>query len=369
MVKSCTSPCVQDCYLRQESDSAKSLMNDAVRLVARRLKNRLARFNPKVRYFPATVLRMELSDVCPCGVPYCTTPAHRWERLTDGLPKSIDAREWARFRDQGRIDFGRGFMGFEVVRAIVDDLRSKRMRFGTLSVRWRGEPLLHPEVEPILRHLLNVIAEGDVADRLCIETDGRFLDERIAQLAAHPASQVWRIDATRGGATVAALARQALQIHRHDSVAIQTIFTVDDAFQMEDVTTMGLPIHAGKRPGSGDLVWIRRPHYDQFQADKAAHQALEKVAAALGVAVEPLEMPSALRGDAIRPSPTVSWDGKVTMRTWDHALEHVVGDVVHGLFSAAWTDVTASDTFANHATGEGAEAFEEGRIKSNVGNM
>ncbi len=280
--------------------------------------------------------------------------------MSEGLPDSIDAREWARFRDQGRIDFGRGFMGFEVVRAVVDDLRAQRMRFGTLAVRWRGEPLLHPEAEPILRHLLNVIAEGDLADRLCVETDGRFLDERIAQLAAHPAPQVWRLDATRGGSELVALARQALQIHRHDSVAIQTVFTVDDNFLIEDVTKIGLPIHVGRRPGSADSVWVRRPHYDQFQADQAAHAALKHVADSLGLAMENMELPSMLRASGGRPSPTISWDGKVTVRAWDHGLEHVVGDVVHGLFSSAWSDLVQDGSGQTDEKVWESEAYEEG---------
>ena len=49
----------------------------------------------------------------------------------------------------------RGFMGFDVLRSVVDDLRSRRIRFGTLALRWRGEPLLHPEIEGILRYLLD----------------------------------------------------------------------------------------------------------------------------------------------------------------------------------------------------------------------
>ena len=70
-------------------------------------------------------------------------------------------------------------MGFEVVRDVVSDLRGARLRFGTLALRWRGEPLLHPEIEPILAFLLDQVAEG-LADRLRIETDGRFTFRGLA---------------------------------------------------------------------------------------------------------------------------------------------------------------------------------------------
>jgi MoaA/NifB/PqqE/SkfB family radical SAM enzyme len=352
VVKSCTTPCVQDCYLRQESDSATTLVADATRIVGERVRSRVARMRPGVVDHPDAWLRLELSDVCPCGAPDCRTPQHRWNTLTEGLPNTVGAKDWGVYRDQGRIDFGRGFMGFDVVRSVVDDIRSNRLRFGVLAVRWRGEPLLHPEIEPILRYLLNVIAEGDLAERLCIETDGRFLDDKIAALAAHPAKQIWALDATRGSAEIADAARRSLVAQRHADVAIQTVFTAAEGFDPATARAVGVPIHPGHRPPAVDAVWIRRADHDQFQANQAARVHLVHAAEAVGHTMQMLDERGPRHCSAPSRSPTISWDGKVTLCPWDHSLHNLVGDVVHDRFSAAWSgDVLSADRRSSASKG------------------
>ncbi len=210
VVKTCATPCIQDCYLRGSSDSVADIAQDAARLATRAGLDRLRRLNPRVEHLPDATLRLEISDVCPCDWEGCTTPPERWRALTQGLPERPSAASWGRLRDHGHLDFGRGFMGFEVVRAVVSDLLAARLRFGTLSLSWRGDPLLHPEIEPLLRFLLEGIHRDGLADRLRIETSGQFLTDNIAALAAHPAPQDWVLDLDRGEG--AGLAR--LRAHR-----------------------------------------------------------------------------------------------------------------------------------------------------------
>lgn len=334
-VKTCTTPCVQDCYLRESSDSLPSLVTDAGRMATQRIADRVARMRPTAQEHPDETLRLELSDVCPCDDPDCATPTRRWASLIRGIDH-FDAGEWRRYRDEGRIDFGRGFMGFEVVRSVVDDLKARRIRFGRLALRWRGEPLLHPEVEPILRHLMAAIAAGHVADRLVIETDGRFLTNSIAELAAHPTPQLWILDGDRAPASVLDTAAALLSSHRHEDVAIWRVHTARDGFDVDALNDPSMPIVAGEPPPMHDAVWIRRGSHAHYLADQAATRALTEAAAALGVAVRhgpdnrPIANPRGIR------TPVISWDGKVTMNPLDTGLTAVQGDVVHSTFSSAW---------------------------------
>ncbi len=333
VVKTCSTPCVQDCYLRQQSDSAGALVGDAARLVAQRLRNRVARLRPMQASYASTTLRLELSDVCPGEHSNGQTPNHRWETLIKGISQPLDAEEWRRLRDEGQLDFGRGFMGFDVVRAVVDDILASRLRFGDLSVRWRGEPLLHPEIEPILAHLLNVIEQGELAERLVIETDGRFLGDGLAKLAAHPAPQLWLLDASRGNLEMSTEARASLDAYRHADVMIQTVFSADKSLSVDDVTTPDLPIFVGELSGPGDAVWVRPSDWDMQHRSPDAAAALSRLTSKLGKKAS-----TSLHGppSEVGLRPIISWDGKVTLQPWDRNLQNVVGDVVHDRFSNAW---------------------------------
>ena len=338
VVKSCSTPCIQDCYLRRSSDSAVELASDATRLGLGRVTDRLKRLNPRVEHHPDAVLRLELSDVCPCDWEGCGTPPERWAALTRAAPERPSAESWRRLRDHGHLDFGRGFLGFEVIRSVVADLLSARIRFGTLALSWRGEPLLHPEVEPILRFLLDRIHRDGLADRLRIETSGAFLDDGVAALAAHPAPQDWWLDLDRGDGRGLAL----LQQHRGPNTRLllqaRAVPGLDVAALVGHYPDW--PVVLGEPPGpDGDALWLRRTDHGHFQATAAAQAALDAAAEALGKTLTPAD-----RGDEGGPrrcrapahTPTISWDGKLTLCPWDVLLDNRVGDVCHERFSAVW---------------------------------
>jgi MoaA/NifB/PqqE/SkfB family radical SAM enzyme len=339
VVKQCTTPCVQSCYLREESDSAAGLAGEAGRKLALRLKGRVQRLRPIAAHHPETTLRLELSDVCPCGWDGCTTPSRRWSQLIAQTSAPPSAESWTALRDGGVVDFGRGFMGFEVLQQIVQDLRTARLRFGTLALRWRGEPLLHPEAERILRTLLDNVAAGQVADRLCIETDGRFLSGALAALAAHPAPQTWVLDLDRGGpAAEAALA--ALQQHQGPATQLVLARTAGPGV---DVCALAgahpeLAPAAGRRPAHGDSLWIRRSDHPHFQANAEARAQLKAAADALGLSAELGEESQPRLCRAPDRSPTISWDGKLALCPEDTQLQQIVGDVISQPLSVAWTD-------------------------------
>ena len=340
VVKTCAQPCNQECYLRGSSDSATELARDAGRRVGQGLQDRVRRVVGRVEHHPDAVLRLELTDVCPCGWPGCQTPAHRWEALVRDTPEPASLGNWTTFRDRGYVDFGRGFMGFDVVRAVVADLRTARLRFGTLSVSWRGDPLLHPEAEPILRYLLDAIDEHGIADGLRIETTGRFLTPSLARLAAHRAPQAWFVDLDQGeGAGVADLLAARAPATR----VVQVLHATPGGDIPARVAALpAQPLAVGRRPMRGDAIWIRRTDHGHYLGDQAADAALAAAAAALGVPVDGAER-GPRRCVAPARTPTVSWDGKITLCPWDTQLENRVGEVTSGTLSNAWRGAIAAD--------------------------
>jgi MoaA/NifB/PqqE/SkfB family radical SAM enzyme len=334
VVKQCSTPCVQDCYLRGQSDSGRDLLKDAAVMVSRRIVDRARRAVPRPPEERPTILRLELSDVCPCGWSGCTTPDHRWTHLTRNLPSDFSVADWGRYRDAGLVDFGRGFMGFDVVKRVAEDLRRERLRFSGLALRWRGEPLLHPQARDILSYLLGLIAEGELAQRLIIETDGRFLTDELAELSVSPAAQCWVLDGDRGSDADLRRARTRLSAHRHRGVQVLTAITASDGLDLERLREEPLPIRFGSRPTDRDAIWIRRAVHDHYLADQAATAALQRIARALGQPVPVMRdnRPTATTADALEP--TISWDGKVTVNPRDIQLAAPKGDVIHSRLSA-----------------------------------
>lgn len=332
VVKQCTTPCVQTCYLRGSSDSGSALALDAAKLAASALRDRAARLRPSVDHRPDAVLRLELSDVCPCGWAGCTTPRSRWSSLVRACPTPPDAETWTQHRDRHQVDFGRGFMGFEVVRDVVADLEAARLRFGTLSVRWRGEPLLHPEVEPILRFLLDRVGRG-LADRLRVETDGRFLTPSLAALSTLPVAQEWIVDWDRGGGAGFGI----LAATRGEQTRLVLAASATPGLDAPALALRyPLPPFAGRLPRQGDALWIRRTDHDHYLDNAAARAELARAAEALGIPAELGEERSPRRCRAPELSPTVSWDGKVVLCPRDVQLHNRVGEVTHGRLSEIW---------------------------------
>ena len=337
VVKKCRTPCIQKCYLRPESDHARDIIADGGKLALRGLTRQLRRVVPRVERFPDTTLRVELTDVCPCDWEGCDTPPSRWQSLVRGAPGRPDAASWGRMRDRGYLDFGRGFMGFDVVRGLVGDLRDHGICFGVWALRWRGEPLLHPEVAPILRYLLSeAIGPDGVAERVRIETDGRFVTDELLDIVRAGGPQDWVFDLDRGdGAGVEAVWRA-----RGPDVRVVLACTagVGSSPQVWAERYPQLPVVIGARPRFGDALWVRQKVHDHYLATQQARAELEAVAEALGVAAPaPVGGTSnPVRCDAPASAPVVSWDGKVALCPADVLLSEPLGEVTPGSLGALW---------------------------------
>ncbi|MFT5682474.1 MAG: MoaA/NifB/PqqE/SkfB family radical SAM enzyme [Myxococcota bacterium] len=326
VVKTCTTPCVQNCYLRRDSDSGRALVATAASMTARRAKRRIASMLPSVEVLPDAILRLELTDV--------PTTGPRWQTLTASVPEPATPQSWTRLRDRGYLDFGRGFMGFEVVRSVMADLHSARLRFGCLALRWRGEPLLHPELEPILDFLLAEKADGRF-ERLRIETDGTFLTPSIAN---KPGIE-WVVDLS--GASVDLLAnaeRVVLKVIAADSVDPAALCARFPNFTPA----------AGRFPTSvARVLWFARSDHDHYLDNAEARTQLARVAAVLGLDAELGEEDRPRRCTAPDRTPTVSWDGKITLCPRDVQLHNRVGEVTSGRLSEVWrSEILTADRAA-----------------------
>jgi hypothetical protein len=83
-------------------------------------------------------------------------------RDADATPLLRDPADYPRWRDQGRLDSSRGFLGLEVVERLLSQLEEERISFPTLSLRWRGEPLLHPALSDLWALLLEGKRRGSL---------------------------------------------------------------------------------------------------------------------------------------------------------------------------------------------------------------
>lgn len=334
VVKTCTTPCIQKCYLRPESDRATDLLADGARMATRGAQRQLRRIWPRAEHAPEVVLKLELTDVCPCDWEGCSTPPERWRSLLREAPRplAVSGETWSDLRDRGYLDFGRGFMGFEVVRSVVDDLRDHGLRVGLLDLRWRGEPLLHPEIGPILRYLM-AEAVGSVADGLRVETDGRFLSEEVLAVVAQGGPQHWVVDLDRGdGAGLDALLSAC-----GPGATVSAVCTAGegtDPAHWRQRWPQLQPV-VGARPQHGGTLWVRGALRDHYQANADAWQALQEAAASLQV--DGLPRPKgAVPCPAPATSPVISWDGKVVLCPSDRQVMAPLGEVTPGSFVALW---------------------------------
>ena len=332
VVKSCQTPCVQTCYLRQQSDSGRELARDAVQLLSQQLQGHLHRFRRSWTYQPEDMLRLELSDVCHSDYEARSTPANRWKELIKDCPEPPSAENWWRFRDEGRLNFGRGFMGFEVVRRIVDNLANQRLHFGTVAIAWRGEPLLHPEIEPILNLLMDWVSKG-MFDRIRIETSGRFLQSSIASLAGKSVPQEWILDIDHGDGAGLKL----LQSHRGEGCRIVLRQRVINGlhFQATRPRFPQWPVFVGSYPEVGDALWFSRVDAYGFASDQQSDREVERLAQEAGVAIATVDSGAREQRCAV-----VSWDGKVTLCNRDVRLQQVIGEVNHNHFHELWSSVS-----------------------------
>ena len=332
VVKKCTTPCVQTCYLRQESDSSAGLIKRAGGLMQggfeRKIWSKIQSWKP----IPDGKLILEFSDVSHSDWEANATPHKRWTDLTRNCDDTPTAKNWTRFRDEGLVDFGRGFMGFDELRRITASLERSKWQFETVSVGWRGESFLHPEIEPMLHHLVHWVNHG-MFKRLEVHTSGTFVQEGLAIIAGIDVPQRWIVDLDAGSGCGLDMLR-TLKGFRTQIIAKQTA-TVGVTASMW--SHLGLPVWLGDTPpDEGDWLWMAHHGQGNFFKDKEGWDRLEDISKECGQPVHsnrrpPYETPS--------NQLVVSWDAKVTLSTQDIQLLETVGDANHTSLSDIWRAV------------------------------
>ena len=329
VVKTCSTPCVQTCYLRQESDSTNSLLRRAGSLVQggfeRKVWSKVQSWKP----IPDGKLILEFSDVSHSDWEANTTPSKRWIELIRNCDDTPTAENWTRFRDEGLVDFGRGFMGFDELRRITASLERSKWQFETVSVGWRGESFLHPEIEPMLHHLVHWVNHG-MFKRLEVHTSGTFLQEGLAIIAGIDIPQRWIVDLDAGSGCGLGMLRK-LKGFKTQIIAKQTA-TIGVTAGMW--SHLELPVWLGDTPQhEGDWLWIAHQGQGNFFKDKEGWERLEDISKECGQPVHlnripPYEIPA--------NQLVVSWDAKVTLSTQDVQLLQTVGDANHTPLSDIW---------------------------------
>ena len=332
VVKTCSTPCVQTCYLRQESDSGRTLLNRASGLVEGGLQRKVFSRFQSWKPIANGKLVLEFSDVSHSDWEGSTTPIKRWQDLIRNCSEYATADNWNRFRDDGFVDFGRGFMGFDELKRITGSLERSKLQFDCVSVGWRGESLLHPEIEPMLHHLVHWVHHG-MFKWLEIQTSGQFLTESLALISGLDIQQRWVVDLDAGCGEGLEMLRQ----YRGSQTQIIAKQTATIGVTAGMWSHLGLPVWLGDTPPlEGDWLWLAHHGQGNFFKDKEGWDRLEDISKDCGQPVHsnrrpPYETPA--------NQLVVSWDAKVTLSTQDVQLLESVGDANHTPLSDIWRSV------------------------------
>lgn len=350
VVKSCSTPCIQNCYLRRDSDAmtdilergAKKLRAQVDHLVGPRIRKGAERISPGV-------LTLELSDCSPWQDPHRPAARRRFDALMANSPADFERCDedpffWYEVRNRGYVDFGRGFLGREVVQRVLQDLETRGPGFEVLQLHWRGEPLLHPEALQVLEDALKAVAKGTFAE-LRIATDGRLFNSQIAdRVAEFNVPQTWIFEGHAAEMVEETVLRNwdywlGVRGENHRMVARWRVDESWDPHSFVETWESRLRtpwIRAGSSAAQGDGILFARSDHDHFQATLEARTRLEEVAEILGIPCDSGIETAPRRCPGAESTPVVSWDGKVTLCPWDHALSNRVGAVTDDQLSRIW---------------------------------
>ncbi len=394
-VKACSRPCIQDCYLRESSDSLMQITREFTRIAARAIRARLRPPRRDHVVMPGTSLCLELSDVSdvnPGHDPFRS--AERFAQLCAKLEVPFDRCyedpfEYYDMRNRGYLNFNRGFMGFELVKKFVPELEQARVQLDEVRLGWRGDPLLHPEFVPIYRFLLDRSGPRGVFRRIRVDTFATLMNTEYVDVALEATNvpQTWFIvlDAATpesyrrvNGADLFNVVSERLDylvarkvMKRAEQVRLVLVLTVlkenlSDAvafreFWTRRLTDQGLSapavvvggplpgpsmpagplVHAGRpgqETGAGDILLFRREDASTFLEQREANERLSRVARDLGVKDPLIDRDTGRAPRCAGPfkTPTVSWDGKVTVCDRDRFLKLRLGEVTRDDLVDIW---------------------------------
>ena len=373
-VKSCTTPCIQDCYLRRRSDSAIRIARGVSRLVYDELKKRYTKRSLEVPSYADSELTLQLSDTPELETSWDGVPWERFTNLTKSSPEPYSAiREdpfkFYDFRNRGYLNFDRGFLDMQIISDVIEDAQRNNVRFGSVRLAWEGEPLLHPQVEEILRFLGEAWRRQPFCDRIVIPTRGTLLNHNYCKITGAefgdvPFTWVFELDGFDKDSYLQTHTEQAwdrcldnvnfllhiVQEHRPAAlrIVLQDTVTAETAGDVarfrdwwnEHLGSYGLIAGVaawGEPTGAGHWLWFKRPDPPDLPGIREAKEQYRVALDALGLPVSggPDEVQRKTCASYWK-TPTISWDGKIVLCTVDTQQAVKVGDANGGGLTELW---------------------------------
>ncbi|MBI5524948.1 MAG: radical SAM protein [Deltaproteobacteria bacterium] len=312
--------------------------------------------------FPDAYLVLELTNQCPLACTHC-----------------IQGRraDFEHFKEPG-------FMDPALVARLLDDLAENGIRFNDVILFWLGEPLLHPQFQPIYKSVVEASRKAHLFNTVTVHTNAVRLSDEIVRLAVENADvrQQWHfsLDAAtpatylrvKGKDLFAPVVENVTRMvqARADARAkfprlvFQFIVRGDNRGEAGEfaahwkrfLASHELPcdvVAPNVPPGDRDCVFFRQldclDASEQDAADAVYREVLAEVGVPLHAGVCGIVAPCA--ADSVKPpaipgvlsacsgffkSPTVNWDGRVTVCTRDSGLLLEVGDISQDPFSKVW---------------------------------
>jgi radical SAM protein with 4Fe4S-binding SPASM domain len=358
VVKKCTTPCIQNCYLRQDSDSLLEISHKTLRYSIPKIQSKLTALTPflprfnRARNYQNTNIRLELSDVSHCDSEHENTS--KWNQLISNCSEIPNANSWHRMQTRGDISFDRGFMGFEVIQKLIQELTIQQCTFAKIILGWRGEPLLHPEFERIFLFLVKQCQKGMFAS-IRIETSPAFISERKAQLASLPVRQEWLIDLdkTLDGSNFGIEFVEAYRSVKCHVILKRTARVGWNASQ-DILKFPNYSTFFGEPPPEHfrNALWFSQWFGDTFWEDQKGEKELQNIAKQVGVNLGKKD-----REIVPRQTMIVSWDGKVTVCIRDVQLQHAVGEINHHSFMGIFAEQQKRYANQRKTTGDRLQKF------------
>lgn len=338
-VKTCTTPCIQDCYLRSRSDSALRIARGVGGLLLGEAKKRLQQRRLHAPSLPDTVVRVQLSDVQDLQAPWHHAPRRRFEAMggaDDWDEVRRDPFHMYTLRNDGTLDFGRGFLDISLLRELIHDAARSSLTWGTLRLGWEGEPLLHPQIEEILPWLHERWAEHRFAQRIELHTHGALINDNVARLSVGEAPLRWLIVVDHWDAA------SSLEVHGEDIHAriLDSLRTLGRALTAAPELRVQIVLQHRVTPHSA-------PHLDRLRDTwltalgdaglPATAAGIELPASGHALQVIPAAQ-AAPQGPcaAYWLTPTITWEGKVLLCPADHQHRVKVGSLDARPLSETW---------------------------------
>lgn len=338
------------------------------------LRKRYQTRSIEVPSYEDTVLSLQLSDTLDLETSWKSVPKERFRNLVKDSPEPWDAvREdpfrFYDFRNRGYLQFNRGFLAFDVLKAIIEDAQRNDMTWGTLRLSWQGEPLLHPQMEEILQWLAEAWQSKPFAARIEIPTNATLLNHNYCRITADhgavPFVWVFEVDAWDADSyllhhgeglwnrvldNINFLLQEVRDKQpRQMGIVLQCTLTEATAegaekfrdFWTEHLATYELEARVSGQavPGtSGIHIHFRRPDPPDLEGIRAARALYSEALERLGLQSDQSGPDESKRRvcAAYWKTPTISWDGKVMLCTADVQQTMKVGEATLDSLCDSW---------------------------------